>query len=859
MQSLAKDYLRSHLWLLALAALSGILFTFGSTLVGIDRLAFRDISHFYRPLWGYLQQLSTVHWFPLWNPLDGFGVPIAGETTTAIFYPLRVVFFVIPNTNIAAAVFVILHLLIAGAGTRKLSLAAGASRFAASLAGITFAASGPLFFLYTNPPFLCGAAWLPWLLSGYFDLCKNSRWRTMIFASLPIAMALLAGDPQVVIHALLIVCGTVTVLAVKARATSLFPTKSSNSQQIAYGDSPLRILPRWGISLLLASAIAAPQLAASFDWSRHSWRQATHPESIIEQWLPGGSTRENRHVLIDELKQPWLGHEHEIYQFSVAPWHIFEFVTPILAGTTFPQNTRISNAIPGEPRMWYPTLYCGLLTISIFAMGVMPHAQRTRWFWLSLVSFAFALGDFGIYRWLVDCLPGYSQFRYPAKWMPMVALCMIVFSAQAFSIRQHHYVFLKRWYIAVQVICLLVIVVSYLPGVDPLISKTLAQRVPPDRFSGPFAPDAALSQLRLSLAYTTILAFLQLQWFCRDHKPALTTRRIQQLFATLGLCSLCIDPLMVANWQLHTVAALEPIVHQPVSLFPKRYLRESSSDLWPLEWQQRSDPQRWEDVERVTYQQHFMRWHIEDRINVVNSPIAIHSLDSEWFWILYREKQSSLNSAQQQHLQQRLMDRFGIESTLADRTSALDSLISPFISPLISPAPNEGIFSWHVQWSTVTWDQKFPVTEIRTFLEQLASQDAVSPPTLYVDAIADPQSIPEPVPATTNVAKNPAEITLLHYDPMEWRFDVRVLNRGLVRVSQYQDGNWQGFYRSNDNKDWQPTPVFKVDIFSQGVVLPAGDHELIVRYEPPWFMPSLVLALSTAMLSCAVVALTKST
>ncbi len=851
MQSLSKDNLPSHLWLLALAAFGGILITFGSTLVGMDRLAFRDISHFYYPLWVYLQQLSAVRWFPLWNPLDGFGVPIAGETTTAIFYPLRVVFFLIPNTNIAASVFVLLHLLIAGLGTRKLSLVAGTSPFAASLAGITFAASGPVFFLYTNPPFLCGAAWLPWLVLTYFRLCQQTRWPTIFSASLPTALTILAGDPQVVIHCLLIVCSTVAFLVLKRQLVAHFQYKKSNQQWIGEVDSPLRILLRLGMSLFIAAAIAAPQLAASLEWSRYSWRQATHPKSIIEQWLPKGPTNENRNVLINELKQPWLGHERDIYQFSIAPWHIFEFVTPLISGTTFPQNTRMTNAIPGETRMWYPTLYCGLLTLSMFAVGFLPRTQRTRWFWLALLSFAFALGDFGIYSWLVNLVPGYSQFRYPAKWMPMVALCMIVFSAQAFSHRHQYFVFIKQWYLIVQAICLFGLVASYLPGFEQFIGKTVAERIPPDRFSGPFAPDAALNQLRLSLGFTTILAFLQSQWFCRDNRGPLSSNRIQHLFAALGACSMCIDPMVVANWQLHTVSAIAPTIQQSMSQFPKRYLRQSNSDLWPAEWQESSDPQRWEDVERVTYKQHFMRWHIHDQFNVVNSPIAIHSLDSEWLWILYKEKQRSLSTSQQQHLQQRLMDRFGIEGLLADRT--------PTSNSPIQPSSQDDVVRWYDRWSTVTWDPSFPVPEIRTLLDQLASEAADAPPIIYLDNHANSSENPPLPPASTKDSHNPATINLLSYEPMEWQFKVRSENRGLLRMTQYQDGNWWGYYRSNESEDWKPTPVFKVDIFSQGIVLPAGDHELTVRYEPRWFVPSLVLALSTAAFAVTVVTLTKST
>ena len=69
---------------------------FASVLTDQDRLAFRDVSHFYTPLYEYVSARQQQDWLPLWNDLDQTGIPIAGETSTALFYPIRYAIYSLP-------------------------------------------------------------------------------------------------------------------------------------------------------------------------------------------------------------------------------------------------------------------------------------------------------------------------------------------------------------------------------------------------------------------------------------------------------------------------------------------------------------------------------------------------------------------------------------------------------------------------------------------------------------------------------------------------------------------------------------------------------------------------------------------
>ena len=99
----------------------------GPALVGRERLAFRDVSHFYTPLYEYVAARQFEDWGSLWNPLDLTGIPLAGETTTAVFYPVRIaVYALAPSSEIAMTWYVVIHLLIAAVAIHIAAKSAGA-------------------------------------------------------------------------------------------------------------------------------------------------------------------------------------------------------------------------------------------------------------------------------------------------------------------------------------------------------------------------------------------------------------------------------------------------------------------------------------------------------------------------------------------------------------------------------------------------------------------------------------------------------------------------------------------------------------------------------------------------------------
>lgn len=406
---------------LLLAVLAGL---FGPALVGSDRLAFRDAGHFYTPLYRYLAVQERERWLPLYNPLDVTGIPLAGETTTAVFYPVRrLVYWLAPSAETALAWYVVLHLLLASATAQYAAAVAGARGHGSALAVIAYPLSGPILFLYCNPPFLVGAAWLPLALAGGWQLLRRVRYRDVALTAIGLALPILGGDPQVSLHVMLIglVAAVVTVVREARR-----PTGADRTGRLESSRRALRLLGALGGTAGLSALLACPQLAASLDWARQSVRYA-----------PIGTQ-----------------HASDIYAFSVAPWHWLELALPAASGQLFPVYTRISHLIADDGKTWTITLYAGLIPLALAVTRYcrLPWRRLDLWDALAPLGLALALGSFGLgyalrtvlplatlgwddatggpYWWLVKLVPGYSGFRYPAKWLVLVPLGITIGAAR---------------------------------------------------------------------------------------------------------------------------------------------------------------------------------------------------------------------------------------------------------------------------------------------------------------------------------------------------------------------------------------------------------------------------------------------
>ncbi len=417
-------------WWPSIAFVFVVLFLFKTLWWNGKVLGFRDSLHFYYPLWFYVDALPMAErLLPKWNPLDAFGSSIVGEPTSMVFYPFRFLLHApIGNLEQRIGWFMVLHFLIAYTTWILAGIRFRFELWDVQVSGIGYALSGPIFFQIYNPPFLVGAAWLPAAMAGVLGIAiqstvksnqtpsnstrlgwawgsfRNILSRDVAILSLSLTMMILGGDAQTVLHVALVGFLIVAGLALR----DLF---THNTQLNSIRDSLLRFA-KFATALAFAAGISAVQIAPTLEWLQHSERFET--ESGLNA-------------------RPSTLNFHNRYDFFQEPWHLVTLAAPNVFGSFTPTHTRWAQVIPGDGRVWTPSLHVGTL------VGLMALFNwRYRWqspfckasLFVAVIAFLSSLGEGGVYDLWTTCLPGYSYFRYPAKWTTMFAWA-ICFAASA--------------------------------------------------------------------------------------------------------------------------------------------------------------------------------------------------------------------------------------------------------------------------------------------------------------------------------------------------------------------------------------------------------------------------------------------
>ena len=155
---------------------------------------------------------------------------------------------------------------------------------------------------------------------------------------------------------------------------------------------------------------------------------------------------------------------HDIYPFSIEPQRLAELIWPSVFGTSFGRNANWIDAaqIPGiRQPIWAPSLYIGCLALILAVAALRFRCGPARQVWLSVIVTVSLVGSLGqytspiwaarllaqttgiaipdigpleiadvtpirldrylrdgdgsLYWWMTTVLPGFRQFRYPAK------------------------------------------------------------------------------------------------------------------------------------------------------------------------------------------------------------------------------------------------------------------------------------------------------------------------------------------------------------------------------------------------------------------------------------------------------------
>jgi len=803
----------SRLTVLALVAGLG-LWVFSSALLSSQRFAYRDTAHYYDPLF----QLVAEEWgagrVPLWNPYENLGQPLAGDPTASVFYPGKLVFALGLGHAWALKLYVIGHVMLAAWGAYRLARRYGTSVEGAGVCALSYAFSGSVLMNYCNVVFLVGAAWLPLavLAADRTLVARSPRWAVGFGAVL--GLMVLGGDPQTAYHAGLLAALYAAMLFADRGGRTVPISVSTNSEPSpSAGVSRLRIVDRLrrsrAVLLVLAAAVglalSAVQVVPSLEFSRRSSRNtAGIGEALAAQ--PKSET--------------YLA---EVYDFSVGPWRLAEFVWPNASGRQFPIHRRWLEVLPAEGRIWTPSLYMGILPLLLAAASLRFRgaAVRQRWLsWSVVLAVAASFGWYGPVWWMREvltiagaepgtwplgppaggaywlmtvALPGYVQFRYPAKLLVVAALGLSALAAMGWdrvmSGADNRF---RRGLLVLAGLSGALALAAL--AVRPLWHGWLSG-VEPDAAFGPLDTAGAANDLLAGLVQTAVLCCAG--WWLIGRKAA-----------RLALAAVAMD-LAAANawmvvcapedcWTRPTKAAAALDAAQPTPEAPPRVWRRWHWLAPP--WKDAGSPARLAQVvawERDTLAPKF---NLPERIAVIESYGAMILADYEEFLMAHPEEFSV----------GRVPPRWTLTpGMLAEYMVLHADALPPGAGKPASLA--DGMMLWNNR-------QHLPRAWIAED-ERPGERSGAEP------GRGGPRADPG----------RDESCRIVHYDPLRVEIEAELARPGmLVLADQFYPG-----WRLDVETMGQGTgeiPIVCVDGVLRGASLPAGKHRLIYRYQPASFL-----------------------
>jgi hypothetical protein len=355
-------------------------------------LANRDVALFHLPLRTAFARLLA--WgMPTWNPWLNGGQPILSNPNYAAFYPPTWLALLLPPAQ-ALNGLVILHAALAFAGAYRLVRHLGGERPAAALGALAWSGGGAALSLVSTLNFFCGMAWLPWI-AAWTDAALRAesppdrpddrlsgRLRAALAAGLALGLQALSGEPAAVaISVLLVGC-----LAASSAGAALRRGRPASPLVGAAG----AVAPAALVGLV-ALGIAAVQILPTWDRLAGTARAGGLPAAPAAVW----STPAER---LAELAWPrFFGDPGRVQEGLYFGWHL---------------NDR------GYP--YVPSIYPGLLLTILALAGLArwPIPRRGAWAAAALLGAALALGRHDpLYGVLRRVVPGLALFRYPEKFV----------------------------------------------------------------------------------------------------------------------------------------------------------------------------------------------------------------------------------------------------------------------------------------------------------------------------------------------------------------------------------------------------------------------------------------------------------
>lgn len=830
------------------AILGPFVWFFGSVLFQDRAFGFRDAANYYDPLFEWQCKEWGAGRIPLWNPLDNAGTPVLAETSSSVLYPGKIVFTLPLSYRLRYNLYVTLHVLLAVGTAYKLARRWGSSTEAAGLAAISYAFGGGVVFQYCNVIFLVGAAWLPASLYCADRMLRerSARWALMLGAVL--ALMTLGGDPQAAYHGGLLAALYAVLLGRSDDESALSQSRWWQPRLIL-----LTLAATSGLCLALV------QILPAMEWTRRGDRATSDkPRNVYEL------ATSDSHDVRSLFETPETStHLRRVYDFSVGRWHIAEFLWPNVMGRTFPKNARWITKLPAEGRTWTPSLYLGLLPMALALITLKLRKTDSRIRFVSLVSVLAVLGSFGwygtgwllhelqaafagttsktpaigypvggVYWFLVVLLPGYVQFRYPAKLLVVASLAISLLAARGWdNVFAGNRKRLEHFLIGLAALTL--VIAAVFGFIQPVWNEWL-HPPPSDMIFGPVDPDSATTSVLAALAQTAVVSLGC--WLLLRQRRLPGKSHMGQVVVVLTAIDLCIaNGWMVISVDSSTLqqgsnladAMAGDLRHEENT----RLFLNAPATFVPKEWSRESSDTRMSVVVEWERAALWHKHHLHHEVPVAGTHTTINSHD--WTALLRVVQETNMKNGR------------GLE-LLSSFSAGYVALSSNFVLADCQRMPSgslPGVELWYdsraYPRSWIAHDMRVldPLSErshaaieSRTrevFLEGDVPRDLRA--TVFIEAAA----VGPPLPVAPPTGETNSRSRIIRYGPQEVEIEATLDTPGILVLNDLYYPGWKA-ERATDGKQHQLT-VYRANRLMRAVLLPAGTHRVTFSYRPASF------------------------
>ncbi len=383
--------------------------------------------------WGIISlQFIPWHWealrnleageLPLWNIWNGMGAPLLANYQSALLYPPTWLVLIVGWIGgfqwlaWSHGLLIVLHLIWAGLGMRRLVGLLGAGPIPQVICGIAYGLCGYIIARGSFITMVQAASWIPWILlaASQFSIPikiwkKSDRqfeWKSILYLSMAFTGQWLSGHAQLAWYTLVfciawLVTGALVNGGIKQLRTIILPV---------------------GISGVLGFLLCSIQLIPTLEYLTQSQRSGV------------------------------IDYETAL-SYSFWPWRFLTFLFPDFFGN--PGN----GDYWGYGSYWEDAIYVGLLPlffliislIRIFPRTIESRNRKYRplmgFLLVSVIVITIlSLGwNTPIFPWLFENIPTFGAFNGPARWMIFFEICLILMAGLGAEEWVTHRIISKKW------------------------------------------------------------------------------------------------------------------------------------------------------------------------------------------------------------------------------------------------------------------------------------------------------------------------------------------------------------------------------------------------------------------------------